>query len=360
MIMKRVGEEEVNAQGATKRAKRDGIDTRWLIRGGEVGAIIGKKGSTVKRIREESGSCVSILNKTSVKTSDQVMLIRGSEEVIAHGVRLVAEAIMQSARERDPSAPEETTLTLLVPAVQVGAIIGKGGEMIKSIIAETAANLKISKEALQNSTEKSVGMTGNSAAIAAATTRVLDELKNHPVKEGTARQPYRPEMLQDMLQQPQMNPYQNQWAGMAGMGGMGMQQGMGAYPPMQQQQMPRAQPMYVGNAMAGQPSQVTTRSVGEDESEAGLKPGQVMQKVSIPSVSAGSVIGKRGAMIQQISKSTGCNIIIANPEEEAQYERIVTLKGSPEGIDSAITLIRQVIEGQQSYGYSTAGAMPAY
>ena len=28
----RVGEEEVNAQGATKRAKGDGIDTRWLIR----------------------------------------------------------------------------------------------------------------------------------------------------------------------------------------------------------------------------------------------------------------------------------------------------------------------------------------
>lgn len=354
--MKRVGEEQVNEEG-TKRPKGDGVDTRWLVRSGEVGAIIGKKGSTVKNIRNESGSCVSILNKNqTVKSADAVMLVRGSEEVIANGVRMIVEAIVQSSRERDPSAPEETVLTMLVPSVQVGAIIGKGGEMIKSIISETAATIKISKEPLQGSTEKSVELSGNAAAISAATLRIMAELKNHPVKEGTARQHYRPGMQLEMQapmgygQQPQ---YGNPMMGMGQMGGqMGGMGQMGNYPPMQQQ-MPRNQASLYST---GQPSPVTQRS-SEPLTGDNLKPGQMMQKVSIPSVSAGSVIGKRGAMIQNISKQTGCNIIIAPPEDEAQYERIVSIKGSAEGIDAAITMIRQVIETAQ---YGGMGGAPAY
>lgn len=328
-----------------KRNKGGKLDTRWLIKGNQVGGVIGKAGSTVKAIREQSGACVSVLNRKTVdKQSDQLMLIRGSAEEVSEGIKLVANALLDSqASRRDGQEVERAAtigLTLLCPSVQVGAIIGKQGATIQSINKETGATVQIAKEAFVGTTDKSVDISGSPESLCAATLKVLLELEGHPIKEGTHQVNYRPGetpragMAQQMAgaQQMQMgaqmglgghmaNPY-NFTADYSGMGAMG----------------------HPGFSQSIPVSRVVRSGAGSGAAGGDLKEGHIEQKISIPTVCAGTVIGKRGATIQALSKQSGCNIIIAQPETEAVYERIVTLKGNPDSIEKAIALIRQVIE----------------
>jgi len=77
------------------------------------------------------------------------------------------------------------------------------------------------------------------------------------------------------------------------------------------------------------------------------------QKIAIPTVCAGAVIGKGGTIIADIKAQSGCQIRIADPETSTPNERVVTVTGSPQGIQTAVYLIRQRVE--QPYGpYGTA------
>lgn len=327
-----------------KRNKAGKLDTRWIIKGNQVGGVIGKNGATVKTIREQSSACVSVLNRKSAdKQSDQLMLVRGTAEEVAEGLKLIAIALLEAqASRRDGESVElasSINLTMLVPSVQVGAIIGKQGATIQAINKDSGAVLQIAKEAYAGSTDKSVDISGSPESICAATLKVLLELEAHPIKEGTSQTNYRPGQMAPagpaggMQQMGQMggvlggmagNPYNFTAADYGGMAGMAAQM------PGFTQQIPVSRVVRSGGSSGGS---------GDN-----MKEGHIEQKISIPTVCAGTVIGKRGATIQALSKQSGCNIIIAPPETEAVYERIVTLKGNPEAIEKAIALIRQVIE----------------
>merc|ERR1719397_66238 len=76
------------------------------------------------------------------------------------------------------------------------------------------------------------------------------------------------------------------------------------------------------------------------------------QKIAIPTVCAGCVIGKGGSVIRDLRAQAQCNISIADPEQNSPNERVVTLTGTSQGIQTAIYLIRQLVEQyqpQQSY-----------
>jgi len=335
--MKRSLEEENDVLGE-KRSRGDGkLDTRWIIRGNQAGGIIGKGGSTIQSIRQDSGACVSILNKNSKadKQSDQVMLVRGSIQEVAAGLQLIGDAMLQSSRQENA---ETAAIQMLVPSCQVGAIIGKAGVTIQAIQTDTTASIKITKEALGVSTDKGVDMIGTPAALRAATERILIELEQHPVKEGTPLTQYKPGAAYAM--QPQYP----------------VQQG---YPMFDQYQTPFMQQPYgaVGGAAMRKPANaagVIGQSMG------GVQDVKMEQKISIPAVCSGSVIGKRGATIQAMCKSSGANIIIAPPDETSPSERIVSIKGSPEGIERAINMIRQVIEQFQYNPQSQTYAAASY
>merc|ERR1712226_50807 len=77
------------------------------------------------------------------------------------------------------------------------------------------------------------------------------------------------------------------------------------------------------------------------------------QKIAIPTICAGCVIGKGGAVIRDLRAQSGTNISIADADPTNPNERVVTLTGTPQGIQTAIYLIRQLVEQyqppQQSY-----------
>jgi len=273
------------------------MEFRFLIDNSCVGGLIGKGGANVKRVRDESGAHVSVIKSESRSVSERIMLLKGTVRSIAKAAQMCGELLIEAraagAENRANCAADQAQLRLLVHKQAVGAIIGKAGSVIKETQAETGARVQVSNEPLPNSTEKSVAITGTPAALEAALGRIAQQLKDNPLKPGTRSYEYNPNAA-----------------------------GYGYVPPPH-----NALPLPI-NAVGVTPS---------------------TQKIAIPTVCAGCVIGKNGSVIRDLRAQSQTNISISDPEPDAPNERVVTLTGTAQGIQHAVYLIRQLVEQYQPH-----------
>jgi len=276
---------------------------RFLIDNSAVGGLIGKGGANVKRVRDESGAHVSILKSESRAIVERIMIIKGNPQQIGKACfmlcELLIEARTQGGENRANLAADQAQLRLLVHKQAVGAIIGKAGAVIKETQNETNARIQVSNEPLPNSTEKTVGVTGTAQAVEAAVTRIVSQLRDNPLKPGTRSYEYNPNI--SFHQYPQHSGLPHHAAPI---------------------------PLPLGGSVAG-----------------GVTPST--QKIAIPTVCAGCVIGKNGSVIRDLRAQSQTNISISDPEPNAPNERVVTLTGTAQGIQHAVYLIRQLVEQYQ-------------
>lgn len=304
-------------------------ELRILIDNNQVGGIIGKAGANVTRVREQAGIFLSIL-KAETNVTERVMVLKGQYEQLVEAIRMVAELLIEAdakLKKETPNLSEgQTKLRLLVHRHAVGAVIGKGGAVIKETQLETGARVQVSNEPLPQSTEKTVTISGTPLGIHQATMRVLAQLRENPLRPGTKSYPY----------VPGVSPFP--------MGGMAPPQGPfgppQAYPqqynPYTMQQQQQQQPAYGAEPL----------NYGGDVYTGGTAAANT-QKIAIPTICAGCVIGKGGAVIRDLRAQSGTNISIADADSTNPDERVVTLTGTPQGIQTAIFLIRQLVEQYQ-------------
>lgn len=280
-------------------------EIRVLIDNTQVGGIIGKGGANVKRVRDGSGAFVSILKAEFRTVHERVMVLKGTSSQIAKATQLIADLLITASNKERNGLPQElsytTSMRFLVHRSHVGAIIGKQGTVIKQTVQETGARVQVSNDPLPNSTEKSIQITGTPDAIEAAATRVLAQLQANPQRPAK-NYPYVPGQHMMYPPTPFMSPYYPTPDMMHIMP-----------PPTPQMQIPPT--MYASH-----------------------------QKIAIPTVCAGCVIGKGGAVIRNLRMQSGTSISIADPETNHPSERIVTVYGNPAGIRKAVFLIRQLVE----------------
>jgi heterogeneous nuclear rnp K-like protein 2 len=294
------------------------FEIRMLIDNHQVGGIIGKGGANVKRVREETNVFLSILKAEFRNVQERVMVLKGTVAQIARAATLIAELLVEVAnrKQEEMGGTDTTEIRFLVQAQAVGAIIGKQGAVIKETQADTGARIKVSNEPLPQSTEKSVGITGTSEIIYQATLRVLAQLRDNPAR--SSNKPNFPYVPGQPMYAP---PY-----------------GMPGYP--QHQHSP----------YGGMPPQPRTPAHGGLGGAPGGEATNV-QKIAIPTVCAGCVIGKGGAVISDLRARSGSNISIADPDPTSPTERVVTITGTTQGIQTAIYLIRQLVEQYQPQNY---------
>ena len=300
------------------------VEFRFLIDNSSVGGLIGKGGANVKRVREDSGAFVSILKSDARSVQERIMLIKGTVEQIGKAALLIAELLIEAAASKGERPVTATTTTSAVPSDQaqlrllvhklaVGAVIGKAGAVIKETQQETGARVQVSNEPLPSSSEKTITITGIPTAVQDAITRVVTQLKDNPLKPGTRVYEYNPN-----------NPY--------GGGGAGH---YGGSPQSYPSSHPPPQPLSLSSSTSAASPTTGTPST---------------QKIAIPTVCAGCVIGKNGSVIRDLRAQSGTNISISDPEPNAPNERVVTLTGSAQGIQTAVYLIRQLVEQYQPQG----------
>uniref|UniRef100_A0A8C9KYQ1 Poly(rC) binding protein 2 n=1 Tax=Panthera tigris altaica TaxID=74533 RepID=A0A8C9KYQ1_PANTA len=291
------------------------LTIRLLMHGKEVGSIIGKKGESVKKMREESGARINI---SEGNCPERIITLAGPTNAIFKAFAMIIdkleEDISSSMTNSTAASRPPVTLRLVVPASQCGSLIGKGGCKIKEIRESTGAQVQVAGDMLPNSTERAITIAGIPQSIIECVKQICVVMLESPPKGVTI--PYRPK--------PSSSP-------VIFAGGQAYTiQGQYAIPQpdltkLHQLAMQQSHfPMTHGN---------TGFSAGLDASAQ-----TTSHELTIPNDLIGCIIGRQGAKINEIRQMSGAQIIIANPVE-GSTDRQVTITGSAASISLAQYLI---------------------
>ncbi|XP_074046027.1 poly(rC)-binding protein 3 isoform X22 [Macrotis lagotis] len=291
------------------------LTIRLLMHGKEVGSIIGKKGETVKKMREESGARINI---SEGNCPERIVTITGPTDAIFKAFAMIAykfeEDIINSMSNSTATSKPPVTLRLVVPASQCGSLIGKGGSKIKEIRESTGAQVQVAGDMLPNSTERAVTISGTPDAIIQCVKQICVVMLESPPKGATI--PYRPKPASTpvIFAGGQAYTIQGQYAiphpDLTKLHQLAMQQT--PFPPL---------------------GQTTPAFPGLDAS-----PPASTHELTIPNDLIGCIIGRQGTKINEIRQMSGAQIKIANATEGSS-ERQITITGTPANISLAQYLI---------------------
>ncbi|XP_018620383.2 poly(rC)-binding protein 4-like isoform X1 [Scleropages formosus] len=329
------------------------LTLRLLMHGKEVGSIIGKKGETVKRIREESSARVNI---SEGSCPERIITISGPTECVLRAFAMITLKLEEQdltalvANGAVASRPP-ITLRLVIPTSQCGSLIGKGGSKIKEIRESTGAQVQVAGDLLPNSTERGVTVSGTQDAIIQCVRLICTVILESPPKGATI--PYRPGpspgavllprnqasdfgshplycVTQGAVDLQQAYNLQNQYgiphSELAKLHQLSMQQNLGSV----------SQPS-TGPALSGIESNCQTSS----------------QELLIPNDLIGSVIGRQGTKINEIRQASGAQIKIGS-QLDSTSDRHVTITGSTVSINLAQFLITSCLETAKSTAQSSS------
>ncbi|XP_016394723.1 poly(rC)-binding protein 3 isoform X8 [Sinocyclocheilus rhinocerous] len=291
------------------------LTIRLLMHGKEVGSIIGKKGETVKKMREESGARINI---SEGNCPERIVTITGPTDAIFKAFAMIAykfeEDIINSMSNSPATSKPPVTLRLVVPASQCGSLIGKGGSKIKEMRESTGAQVQVAGDMLPNSTERAVTISGTPEAIIQCVKQICVVMLESPPKGATI--PYRPK--------PASTPV--------------IFSGGQAYTIQGQYAIPHPDLTKLHQlAMQQTPftplGQTTPAFPGLDAS-----PPASTHELTIPNDLIGCIIGRQGTKINEIRQMSGAQIKIANAMEGSS-ERQITITGTPANISLAQYLI---------------------
>uniref|UniRef100_A0A3P9LPN9 Zgc:110045 n=1 Tax=Oryzias latipes TaxID=8090 RepID=A0A3P9LPN9_ORYLA len=154
----------------------------------------GKKGETVKKMREESGARINI---SEGSTPERIVTITGPTEGIFRAFSMIAqkfeEDITAAMTNSNVTSKPPVTLRLVFPGSQCGSLIGKGGSKIKEIRETTGAQVQVAGDMLPDSTERAVTISGTPQAITQCVRHICSVMLESPPKGATI--PYRPKIL---------------------------------------------------------------------------------------------------------------------------------------------------------------------
>nr|XP_061802579.1 poly(rC)-binding protein 3-like isoform X3 [Nerophis lumbriciformis] len=292
------------------------LTIRLLMHGKEVGSIIGKKGETVKKMREDSGARINI---SEGNCPERIVTITGPTDAIFKAFAMIAykfeEDIINSMSNSPATSKPPVTLRLVVPASQCGSLIGKGGSKIKEMRESTGAQVQVAGDMLPNSTERAVTISGAPEAIIQCVKQICVVMLESPPKGATI--PYRPK--------PASTPV--------------IFSGGQAYTIQGQYAIPHPDLSKL-HQLAMQQTPFTPLGQTTPAFPAGLDASNQASthELTIPNDLIGCIIGRQGTKINEIRQMSGAQIKIANAMEGSS-ERQITITGTPANISLAQYLI---------------------
>lgn len=126
-----------------------------------VGIIIGKGGETIKRLAQETGAKIQFKPDEDPATPDRCAVIQGTPDQISRATQMISELVTRSAQ----GSTATEVFYMHVPANKTGLVIGKGGDTIKQICAETGAHVELSRDPPPNPNEKVFVIKGTAYQI---------------------------------------------------------------------------------------------------------------------------------------------------------------------------------------------------
>ncbi|KAL9684228.1 hypothetical protein QQ045_021663 [Rhodiola kirilowii] len=310
----------------------------------KAGAVIGRGGSIVKGLQQDTGCEIDVADRRP-DSDERIILIAGPAHPddrispVQDGVlRVQARIIKCPPESKDPTV----TARLLVPSSQISALLGKGGAILAEIRKLSGAQVHIlGKEQLPRhvtANDDLVQVSGDFEAVQEALLHITGQLQRQfflPCVErraafqGGLPAPPRGAFYFNDEPSPFMHNIQRlgvplhilernslpvQWrpGGLNGVGNIGL-------------------PDYVGEPRRRLPG--------------GINPAVITNttvEVIVPTTVIPSIYGEGGGCLQQIRQISDAIVIISDPKPGAT-ETMITISGTPEQTNAAQSLIQAFV-----------------
>uniref|UniRef100_A0A670Z900 Insulin like growth factor 2 mRNA binding protein 3 n=1 Tax=Pseudonaja textilis TaxID=8673 RepID=A0A670Z900_PSETE len=190
---------EIMEKEAQDTKYTDDIPLKILAHNNFVGRLIGKEGRNLKKIEQDTDTKITIspLQDLTLYNPERTITVKGSIDTCAKAEEEIMKKIRESY-ENDIAAmnvsafmnpacvffdfafqqqPESETVHLFIPALAVGAIIGKQGQHIKQLSRFAGASIKIAPPEGPDAKLRMVIITGPPEAQFKAQGRIYGKLK---------------------------------------------------------------------------------------------------------------------------------------------------------------------------------------
>lgn len=289
---------------------------RYLCPIKKIGSIMGRGGEIVKQLRSETKAKIRIGETVNGSDERVVMIHSTSDETNefddGDGERIcpAMDAVFKvhdrvvnddQSAEEDPDETKQVTVRLLVPADQIGCVIGKGGSVVAGIRSDTGAQVRILKDnhmpTCALATDELVQVSGEASSVRKALYQVAARLHSNPSR------------TQHLLNSSTPNAYPGAGALIGTTPGapiMGLNSLVGAYGGYKPEGGDWSRGFYPGQ---------------RDESAK----REFSLRLICPTENIGGVIGKGGAAINQVRQETRADIKVNSSVAEGADDCIISI-----------------------------------
>jgi far upstream element-binding protein len=130
-----------------------------------VGLVIGRGGESIQRMQSEAGAKIQVAPDGSAINGERVVTITGSPDKVELARRLVEDVVAKNKEEVNPDTIGQmdagNSEAMMILSSRVGLIIGKGGEMIKTLSERSGCKLQMIQDGpWLTASEKPLKITG--------------------------------------------------------------------------------------------------------------------------------------------------------------------------------------------------------
>lgn len=163
----------------TKRRRSSGrtVDARFLLQSKNAGAIIGKGGANINRLRKDFKASVTV---PDCPGPERILTIVADIETVGDILTDIIPKLEDYAHHRTTSF--ECEMRMLMHQSHAGCVIGRGGQRIKELREKTGAQIKVYSNVCPESTERVAQITGFPNVVVDCVKEICDLINQSPIK----------------------------------------------------------------------------------------------------------------------------------------------------------------------------------
>ncbi|KAL2635219.1 hypothetical protein R1flu_006698 [Riccia fluitans] len=339
---------------------------RILCPNEKIGSVIGKGGSIIRNLREDTGARIKVADP--IPGSDERVIIISANEHPDDNISPAQEAVLHvQSRIVDLGSDQDGVITtrLLVPSNQIGCLLGRGGSIIADMRKATRANIRIlAKDQLPRcalETDELVQIVGDIRVAREALIQITTRLRSNLYREksGSGSSGAFPSSMSG-LGLPSSVPLSSGYGGRhepgspggmySSLSGLGLQQSGRGSSYQSISSSPGAWGLQGsgssagGGSLSGYGVASSHQSGSGRYSSGGRSSGGLVTnttvEVVIPNGAVGSIIGKSGSNIAQIRQISGAKVKLhdVRPGSSNSRRHEAWSQTTPEAAVPAITL----------------------
>jgi len=176
-----------------------GTVKRISVPASRVGLVIGRGGENIKYLQMTSGARIQVNKDPTLDAPDMRSIeLSGTPAQIERAERMIEDIGLhdrQQPQSSGHSMPQGDKLEMMIPNSRTGAVIGKGGETIRSLQQRSGAyiNIQGDRDVQPGSSDRLCTITGPKESCEAAK-RLIEEIMNAPyqapARHGYSQQQY--------------------------------------------------------------------------------------------------------------------------------------------------------------------------